>query len=65
MAKVDVVCRYYHKTEDVKVHGKGSNGHQRYHCYACRKTFQLNYTYQTYKPSMKEQITDMAINRCM
>ncbi|BET97926.1 hypothetical protein TCT1_28470 [Xenorhabdus sp. TCT-1] len=46
MAKVDVVCRYCHKTEAVKGHGKRSSGHSRYHCYACRKTFQLNYTYQ-------------------
>ncbi|MCP9270408.1 IS1 family transposase, partial [Xenorhabdus sp. XENO-1] len=35
MAKVDVVCRYCHKTENVKGHGKGSSGHPRYHCYAC------------------------------
>ncbi|MDC9623944.1 IS1 family transposase [Xenorhabdus sp. XENO-7] len=62
MAKVDVVCRYCHKAEEVKGHGKGSSGHPRYHCYACRKTFQLNYTYQACKPGVKEQITDMAIN---
>ncbi|MBD1229562.1 IS1 family transposase, partial [Xenorhabdus griffiniae] len=46
MAKVDVVCRYCQKTENVKRHGKGSSSHHRYHCYACHKTFQLNYTYQ-------------------
>ncbi|CDH04905.1 Insertion element iso-IS1N protein insA [Xenorhabdus bovienii str. oregonense] len=62
MAKVDVVCRYCHKAEEVKGHGKGSSGHPRYHCCACRKTFQLNYTYQACKPGVKEQITDMAIN---
>ncbi|WP_187650959.1 IS1 family transposase [Xenorhabdus indica] len=62
MAKVDVVCRYCHKSEDVKGHGKGSRGHPRYHCYACRKTFQLNYTYQACQPGMKEQIADMAMN---
>ncbi|WFQ80061.1 IS1 family transposase [Xenorhabdus sp. SF857] len=62
MAKVDVVCRYCHKAEEVKGHGKGSSGHQRYHCYACRKTFQLNYTYQACKPGMKDQIVDMAAN---
>ncbi len=62
MAKVDVVCRYCHKSEDVKGHGKGSRGHPRYHCYACRKTFQLNYTYQACNPGMKEQIVDMAMN---
>ncbi|WP_072061456.1 IS1 family transposase [Xenorhabdus khoisanae] len=40
MAKVDVVCRYCHKTEEVKGHGKGRTGHPRYHCYSCRRTFQ-------------------------
>lgn len=62
MAKVDVVCRYCHKTEEVKRHGKGCTGHPCYHCYSCRKTFQLNSTYQACKPGMKEQIVDMAIN---
>ncbi|MCP9267030.1 IS1 family transposase [Xenorhabdus sp. XENO-1] len=62
MAKVDVVCRYCHKTEDVKGHGKGSSGHPRYHCYACRKTFQLNYTYQACKLEVKEQLVDMTEN---
>ncbi|WP_208612550.1 IS1 family transposase [Xenorhabdus vietnamensis] len=62
MAKVDVVCRYCHKTDEVKGHGKGRTGHPRYHCYACRKTFQLNYTYQACQPGMKEQIIDMSMN---
>ncbi|MDR0219339.1 MAG: hypothetical protein LBI71_10790 [Enterobacteriaceae bacterium] len=44
MAQVDVVCHYFHKTEDVKRHGKGSSGHPRYYCYACRKTSQHTYT---------------------
>ncbi len=56
MAKVDVICRYCHKTEEVKEHGKGRTGHPRYHCYACRKTFQLTYTYQACNPGMKVQI---------
>ncbi|SFN43214.1 InsA C-terminal domain-containing protein [Xenorhabdus japonica] len=62
MAKVDVHCRYCHKSEDVKRHGKGNGGHSRYRCYACRKVFQLEYTYQACKPSVKEQIVDMAMN---
>ncbi|MBD2814785.1 hypothetical protein ID850_08405 [Xenorhabdus sp. Flor] len=41
---------------------KGSSGHPRYHCYACRKTFQLNYTYQACKLGMKEQFIDMSTN---
>ncbi len=62
MAKVDVICRYCHKTEEVKGHGKGRTGHPRYHCYAYRKTFQLTYTYQACNPGMKKQIIGMAIN---
>ncbi|MCP9269801.1 IS1 family transposase [Xenorhabdus sp. XENO-1] len=62
MAKVDVVCRYCHKAEKVKGHGKGRTGHPRYHCYACHKTFQLIYIYQACHPGMKEQIIDMAMN---
>ena len=62
MAKVDVVCRYCQKTENVKRHGKGSSSHHRYHCYACHKTFQLNYTYQACNPGVKAQIVDMVIN---
>ncbi len=62
MAKVDVVCRYCHKVEEVKGHGKGRTGHPRYHCYGCRKTFQLDYTYQACHPGMKERIVDMAMN---
>ncbi|MEX0447360.1 IS1 family transposase, partial [Xenorhabdus sp. SGI246] len=56
MAKVNVHCRYCHKSEDVKGHGKGNGGHSRYRCYACRKVFQLEYTYQACKPGVKEQI---------
>ncbi|OKP01943.1 transposase [Xenorhabdus eapokensis] len=57
-----MVCRYCHKTEEVKGHGKGRTGHPRYHCYACRKTFQLNYTYQACNPGVKEQVIDIAMN---
>ncbi|PHM69872.1 IS1-like element transposase [Xenorhabdus sp. KJ12.1] len=62
MAKIDVICHYCHKTEDVKGHGKGSSRHPRYHCYACRKIFQLNYTYQACKLGVKEQLVDMEEN---
>ncbi|PHM61143.1 transposase [Xenorhabdus ishibashii] len=62
MAKVDVVCRYCHKTEEVKGHRKERTDHPRYHCYACRKTFQLNYAYQACYPGVKKQIIDMAVN---
>ncbi|CDH02795.1 IS1 family transposase [Xenorhabdus bovienii] len=41
MAKVDIDCRYYLKSEKVKGHGKGNEGHPRYRCYDCCKVFQL------------------------
>ncbi|WP_143827617.1 IS1 family transposase [Xenorhabdus bovienii] len=62
MAKVDVYCRYCHKSEQVKGHGKGNGGHPRYRCYSCCKVFQLAYTYQACKPGVKEQIVDIAMN---
>ncbi|WP_420497883.1 IS1 family transposase [Xenorhabdus khoisanae] len=62
MAKVNVHCRYCHKSEYVKGRGKGNGGHPRYRCYACCKVFQLEYTYQACKPGVKEQIVDMAMN---
>ncbi|BET95861.1 IS1-like element transposase [Xenorhabdus sp. TCT-1] len=62
MAKVDVYCRYCHTSEQVKGHGKGNGGHQRYRCYACCKVFQLEYTDQACKPGVKAQIFDIAMN---
>ncbi|MDX7993288.1 IS1 family transposase, partial [Xenorhabdus sp. psl] len=54
--------RYCHQPDDVKGHGKGSAGHPRYHCYACHKTFQLEYSYRACQPGVKDQIVDMAMN---
>ncbi|OTA14857.1 transposase [Xenorhabdus vietnamensis] len=62
MAKVDVYCRYCHKSEHVKGHGKRNGDHPRYRRYTCCKVFQLEYTYQACKPGVKEQIVDMAMN---
>ena len=46
-----VKCRYCHKTEYVKRHGKGRSGYQRYRCLECRKTFQDKYIYNVYTQS--------------
>ena len=52
-------------SEDVVLYGKNPNGKQRFLCrnsdYS-RKTFQLEYTYKAYKPGVKQQIVDMAMN---
>ncbi|NIG87718.1 MAG: hypothetical protein G5703_04495 [Serratia symbiotica] len=36
--------------------------HERLHCQSCRRVFQLNYTYQAWKPGLKEYIVDMTFN---
>ena len=52
-------------SEDVVKNGKSNEGKQRYLCrYAdChRRTFIQDYSYRGYLPSIKQQITDMAVN---
>ncbi|MBF1995506.1 hypothetical protein HW114_08320 [Serratia symbiotica] len=36
--------------------------HERLRCQSCRCVFQLNYTYQAWKPGLKEHIVDMTFN---
>lgn len=62
MAIVEVKCRFCSKTEDVKKHGMGNGGHQRYRCQACSLSFQLDYEYRACHHGMKEQIIDLAMN---
>jgi transposase-like protein len=50
---------------DVVLHGKNTSGKQRLLCRnteCARKTFQLEYTYNAYKPGIKQQIIEMAQN---
>ncbi|WP_231852983.1 IS1 family transposase [Xenorhabdus poinarii] len=35
MVKVNVDCRYCHKSEHVKGYGKENSRHPRYRCYTC------------------------------
>ena len=52
-------------SDDVVLYGKNNNGKQRLLCRnneCSRKTFQLDYTYNAYKPGVKQQIVDMAMN---
>ncbi len=62
MATLEVPCRYCSQTKSVRKHGTGANKAQRYRCFDCRKSFQLDYTYNAYHPGVKEQIVDMAMN---
>lgn len=62
MAKVDVKCPFCNQTEPVKKHGTGNAGHQRYHCQAYRRSFQLEYEYCACHPGTAEQVVELAMN---
>ncbi|BET97370.1 hypothetical protein TCT1_22910 [Xenorhabdus sp. TCT-1] len=62
MATVEVKCRFCHQTKDVKKHGIGKGGHQRYRCLYCNRTFQLDYAYRACQAGIKEQVVDLAMN---
>ncbi|CAG36990.1 transposase [Desulfotalea psychrophila] len=38
-------CRFCGGTDEVRRHGKDSNGNQRFRCSDCKRTFQLEYPY--------------------
>ncbi|MGF1742784.1 IS1 family transposase [Vibrio profundum] len=59
---IEVACPFGEQTEPVKKHGTGSTGHQRFRCLDCKRTFQLDYAYEAWKPGVKEKIVDMAMN---
>jgi len=65
MATVEVKCRFCNQIDYVKKHGEGSMKHQRYRCYQCNKTFQLDYIYRACRPGIKEQIVDLAMNHAV
>ena len=62
MATIHVNCRFCNETNPVRKHGIGSAGFQRFRCLDCKRSFQLDYAYEAYKPGIKEQIINMAIN---
>ncbi|ECW3354397.1 hypothetical protein F3X54_03010 [Salmonella enterica subsp. enterica] len=43
-------------------HGRSSSRHERFRCRSCRRVFQLSYTCEARKPSVKEHIVDMAFD---
>ncbi|WP_425482131.1 transposase [Budvicia diplopodorum] len=38
-------CRHCSKTGNIKRHGRGTAGYQRYFCTSCSRTFQTKYIY--------------------
>ena len=62
MAVVQVACIHCHHTESVVKNGKAHSGHQRYLCRSCKKSFQLEYTYNATQPGTHGRIVDMTMN---
>jgi len=62
MATIQVNCRFCDKAESVRKHGFGTAGYQRFRCLSCKRSFQIDYGYEAYKPGVKEKIVDMAMN---
>jgi transposase-like protein len=50
--------------EDLVKNGLRENGTQQYRCNKYRKSFQHEYTYNAWKPDMKEQIEIQTLNSC-
>jgi transposase-like protein len=64
MVYIKVVCPHC-GSDDVVLHGRNTTGKQRLLCRNAEcsyKTFQLEYKYNAYKPGVKQQIVDMAMN---
>ncbi|MGR0481501.1 MAG: IS1/IS1595 family N-terminal zinc-binding domain-containing protein [Candidatus Electronema sp. V4] len=58
---IEIKCRHC-GAEDLVKNGLSENGNQRYRCNKCRKSFQHDYTYNAWKPGVKEQIEMQTLN---
>ena len=56
-----ITCPQCNKDDLVK-NGHSENGTQRYHCKSCKKSFQLDYSYNAWRPGVKEQIETQTLN---
>ena len=62
MVTIIVSCRYCGNQDKVRRKGVSTNGHQRYKCEACSRSFQLDYAHRAHQPGIKEQVIEMALN---
>ena len=56
-----ITCPQCNKNDLVK-NGHSENGTQRYRCKSCKKSFQIDYTYNAWSPGVKEQINVQTLN---
>ncbi|SQI36477.1 Transposase and inactivated derivatives [Leminorella richardii] len=59
MKQSSPTCPFCHSQEQVKKHGIGSAGLQRYLCKGCSRTFQGRYYYHANIPSTEEQVVQL------
>ncbi len=52
---IEISCRYC-GSDDLAKNGHGKKGEQRYVCNGCGGSFRSEYTYNAWKPGVKEQI---------
>lgn len=58
---IEIRCRYCN-SDDLSKNGKSENGTQRYRCKSCKRTFQLDYSYNAWKDGVKEKIDTLILN---
>ncbi len=58
---IEITCRHC-GAGDLVGNGLSENGTQRYRCNECGKSFQHEYTYNAWKPGVKEQIDKQTLN---
>jgi len=58
---IEIKCRYC-GTDDLVKNGRSENGTQRYRCNECGGNFQNEYSYNAWKPGVKEQIEIQTLN---
>ncbi len=47
---------------DLIKNGHSENGTQRFRCNVCKKSFQTDYSYNAWKPGIKQKIDDQTLN---
>jgi len=58
---LQIKCRYC-TSENLVKNGHSETGLQRFRCNMCKKSFQLDYEYNAWKPGIKEQIEVLTMN---
>ena len=58
---IKIICRHC-GSDDLVKNGHSENGTQRYRCNECGKSFQTEYSYNAWKPGIREQIETQTLN---